>query len=1154
MKFVADLHVHSHFSRATSKNLTLENLAKWAQLKGIAVVGTGDFVHPGWMAELKQKLLPAEEGLFKLKSDFLHRTQHQLPAASNADVRFMPTVEISNIYKRHDKVRKVHNLIFAPHFEAAEKIQARLEQIGNIHADGRPILGLDSHDLLEIALECDPDIIFIPAHIWTPWFSALGSKGGFDSMHDYLGDLLPHVFAVETGLSSDPPMNWRLSQLDPYVLVSNSDAHSPAKLGREATIFDTELSYGAIYNALAKPQNGGVAGTIEFFPQEGKYHYDGHRACKMRLHPNQTSAHDGLCPACKKPVTVGVLSRVEALADRPENSSHKPPHRRPFFSLIPLPEIIADAKKIGAGSKTVQRVYRHLLAKVGNELFILQEAPLEDIEHNADPLIAEGIRRVRNGEVKIDSGYDGEFGRICIFSSTERQHFARQASFFPENPAASPAKTAAPNHPENGGTKTSMQGSTAPPTQTKNAPARTPANRVADVQYVYKAAPAAAAPELLGNHLPENLNAAQWRAVTYAGGHLLIVAGPGTGKTHTLTERIAHIVQCFDPGGDILAITFTNKAAEEMQQRLQPRLKNENIVVTATTFHSFCLHFLRMHSQAGALPENFHIAGVQDIEAALKTCWPDKNASARKQFKEQIATCKAQADFENEPPEVRRFNKHLRAQNLLDFDDLIIETLRMLQNNPAIKNAVRETYPYIFVDEYQYINHAQHALLLALTGEKTTLTAIGDPNQAIYGFRGADPGYFDRFADDFPGAKTMQLADNYRSAQNILSASGQVIAKSAAPDLPALTAKIAATGQLTIHETPTEAAEAEYIVHRIEKLVGGTSLFSQDSGRVRSEKESEVSFGDIAVLYRLNSQRRTLEQAFRRSGIPYQVSGDTPLVAQPGVAQILTALQLAGGMPVAAAQVAALLQFVVEGIGAQTAAALLGDFHNSQNALTFHDLQKLAQKNSTPSKSKAASVQSFLGDIADLRERLEKAGVAATLQHLFVMPGWQTRLAHDERFAGAWQRLTRLALLCSGLREFIDQLHLQRPGDALDARAERVSLMTLHASKGLEFPVVFISGCERDLMPLQIEGYRATESEERRLFYVGMTRAKEQLFLLRAKKRTLFGKTRETAPSPFLHDIAEALKVYDRSRQHRRRPQKIAADQMDLFAMSKLET
>lgn len=428
MKFHADVHLHSHYSRATSKDLDLEHLYLWAQLKGIQVVGTADFVHPSWMKELKEKLEPAEEGLLKLKPAYTKKIEKEIPEACKGEVRFLLSVEISNIYKRLDKVRKVHNLIFAPDFNAAEKIQSKLDAIGNIRSDGRPILGLDSRDLLAIVLDSDPMSYLIPAHIWTPWFSAMGSKSGFDRMEDCFGDLTKHIFAVETGLSSDPLMNWRLSQLDPYVLVSNSDAHSPQKLAREATIYDTDLSYKGIYKALSDPKDKGLVGTIEFFPEEGKYHYDGHRDCKLRWHPEETKKNNGLCSVCGRQITVGVMARVEELADRKEGEKSK--RHRPFWNLIPLIEIIAESKGMGVGSMAVEKIYFELLNNLGNELYILQEASYRDIEGVAGPMIAEGIQSMREGRVEIAAGYDGEYGKIHIFSEEERKVKEGQLTLF----------------------------------------------------------------------------------------------------------------------------------------------------------------------------------------------------------------------------------------------------------------------------------------------------------------------------------------------------------------------------------------------------------------------------------------------------------------------------------------------------------------------------------------------------------------------------------------------------------------------------------------------------------------------------------------------------------------------------------------------------
>jgi len=421
MKFYADLHIHSPNSRATSSQLSLEYLHAFGQIKGIQVIGTGDCLHPARLAECREKLKDEQNGLFSLKKKFAAETGDLVPESRSGDVQFMLTVEISGIYKKTGRVRKVHNVICFPSFDAVEKARTRLEKIGNLNADGRPILGLDSRDLLEIALEADPEIILIPAHIWTPWFSVLGSKSGFDSIGECFGDLTKNIYAVETGLSSDPAMNRRLSSLDPFALVSFSDAHSPSKLGRECTAFDTELSYGAIYKSLADGKNPGLAGTIEFFPEEGKYHVDGHRKCGVRFTPRETIRVKGLCPVCGRSLTVGVLSRVEKLADREETAARR--RVKPYTSLIPLREVIADALDCGPETQSVTKVYEQLIAEVGNEFSILLDAPIMDIARVGGDLAAEGIRRMRKGEVQINPGFDGAFGTIELFTETERKTF-----------------------------------------------------------------------------------------------------------------------------------------------------------------------------------------------------------------------------------------------------------------------------------------------------------------------------------------------------------------------------------------------------------------------------------------------------------------------------------------------------------------------------------------------------------------------------------------------------------------------------------------------------------------------------------------------------------------------------------------------------------
>lgn len=407
MKAIADLHIHSRYSMATSKDGTPENLDLWARKKGISILGTGDFTHKKWREELKESLVSTGDGFYKLKEE---RIAPEAFHMGESTVRFVVSGEISCIYKKNGKTRKAHHVIILPGFEAAERLASELEKIGNIHSDGRPILGLDSRDLLEMMLDIAPEGIFIPAHIWTPHFSVLGAKSGFDSIEECFGDLTPYIHALETGLSSDPPMNWRVSALDRYQLVSNSDAHSPSKLGREANLLDTDLSYAGLYNAIQKGE--GLLGTVEFFPEEGKYHYDGHRKCGVCLSPEETEACDGICPVCGKKLTMGVGHRIEQLADR--KAGYVKEKAKRFESLVPLPEVISSCMGYGTASKKVQSCYEEMLKKLGTEFEILRQVPMEDIAVSFGEDIAGAIGKIRAGEVKKTAGYDGEYGKITF--------------------------------------------------------------------------------------------------------------------------------------------------------------------------------------------------------------------------------------------------------------------------------------------------------------------------------------------------------------------------------------------------------------------------------------------------------------------------------------------------------------------------------------------------------------------------------------------------------------------------------------------------------------------------------------------------------------------------------------------------------------------
>jgi DNA helicase II / ATP-dependent DNA helicase PcrA len=1020
MRFHADLHVHSKYSRATSRDLDLEHLAAWAARKGIGVVATGDFTHPAWRAELKDKLVPAEPGLFRLRPEIERAVAQGLPAACQTAVRFMLEVEISTIYKKGEKTRKVHHLIYAPDLATVDRISERLARVGNVASDGRPILGLDSRDLLEITLTSSPDAYLVPAHIWTPWFAALGSQSGFDSIAECYGDLSGQIFAVETGLSSDPPMNWRLSMLDRYRLVSNSDAHSPAKLGREATTFDCAMDYFAIRKALETGQ--GFVGTVEFFPEEGKYHLDGHRKCAVKLSPRETLAQGGYCPVCGSALTIGVLHRVAALADRGEGEA------------VPLPEVLGEIAASGPASKTVERGYGRLLSSLGSELSILQSAPLEDIARAGSSLLAEGIARLRAGKVICDAGYDGEYGVIRLFADDElRQQKLGGMLFAGDAPVALGLRgRLTPKVPGNG---------LSPPAVPAD-PQLTAARSVAPATVQAKDDPGALA----------SLDDDQRAAASIVHGPLLIVAGPGSGKTRTLVHRIVHLINdCGVAGETCLAITFTRRAAAEMKERLRRSLGADASRIPVHTFHSLGLALLREHANAAGLERAFRVAGEAERAAALAAKLGLPVPRAENLIRAISKAERAERALSGEVAEARTAYRQLLAvNNWIDFDDLVGLPVRLLADNPDVAARYRDRFRFVSVDEFQDVDARQYRLATLLAPPPAgNLCVIGDPDQAIYGFRGADAACFERFRGDYLDAAVVTLKRNYRSSGTIVAASSQVVAAQSRETAAEIVRE--RHERITIHTAPSERAEAEFVVATIEQAIGGHNFFSLDSGRADGREAARLSFADFAVLYRTEAQAAALVEALARSGIPFRRHSHAPLTQEPTVRALIDELAAVD----------------------------------------------------TPA--------------ADLAARL---GAAAER-----VAAGQGEPAAIER---ALRRLLRLAQGCDGDQaRFLDAVALASDADFWDERADAVALLTLHAAKGLEFACVFITGLEDGVLPLhwgKLEDIAAEDlAEERRLFYVGMTRAKDRLVLTRALKRPWRGRVREQAPSRFLADIESEL-------------------------------
>ncbi len=1072
MRLIADFHVHSHYSVATSRELTPENLELWARRKGIHIIGTGDVFHPGWCEDLREKLVHTEDGLFALKEEY--RIKDELfPSSALQPVRFILSGEISSIYKERGRVRKVHNLILCSSFETVKRIQTTLEAAGNIRSDGRPILGIASRDLLEIALEAGSDTAFIPAHIWTPWFSVLGERSGYDTIAECFGDLSGEIFAVETGLSSDPPMNWLCSFLDGYTLVSNSDAHSPEKLGREANLFDAALSYSSIISAMRGEGDQRFLGTIEFFPQEGKYHLDGHRKCGICWTPRETAEHGGICPVCGKKVTVGVLNRVMQLADRRDPEER--PARHSYFCLTPLKNLLAEIKGINPGSKGVHLEYEHLLKRGGAELSLLLDLPYERIMEIADEIMVEGIRRLRSGEVYIEEGYDGKFGQIRAFKRGEIRSLSSQISFF-ERSFKAPERVAG-----------AVEGLEIQGLQQERSPLKGSGEEGVDASGVF------------------TVNPAQQQAVDHYTGPCLILAGPGTGKTFTLSMRIIRLIEQrgVDPAF-ILAITFTNKAAEEMRKRVTRAMKTDIMAqgITIATFHSFGMALLREYAHLFGRSSGFALFGDEEKAYILSSCLGARQRDLRS-LSEMISLAKSRMRIPrglggDELEDLySAYEETLKSEDAFDIDDLIVYPVRLLRDYRGIGQIVRARYPWICIDEYQDINCAQYNLIRLLAPERdSNLFAIGDPDQAIYGFRGADNAFIGRFKEDYPTAAIRDLKTSYRCSQTILDASAHVMgARRKGGLLEGLEQGLA----VQIQGCATAKSEAEFVARTIERLMGGVRFFSLDSQITDGSDEGEErSFSDFGVLFRVSKMAPFIIKALDDHSIPYQLVGEEPFYRQEPICTIVDVLRLITTGPV--------------------------------NKVLLQRLQGRHIRGLSESAISEIRDNTAVSTAEDSIVEITKAFFPRTLEE------------HRDPI----ERLLFLAReYGSEVSSFLSFLQLGSPADTYLRAAERVALMTIHAAKGLEFSYVFIIGCEDGLLPYTLFTPRASDiEEERRLLYVGMTRAKSALFLSHAKRRNLFGSNLSLPISPFLLDIKDELVKRGEAEKGRKKPRD---SQLSLF-------
>jgi len=1136
MEFIADLHIHSRFSRATAKNLDFENLYVAAQQKGITVLGTGDFTHPGWFSEINEKLVPAEAGLFKLREEIARQCDKNIPPTCRGPVRFMLVSEISNIYKKNDRTRKNHNLVFMPDLDTAARFNSSLDKIGNIKSDGRPILGLDARHLLDIVLDTSSLAFLIPAHIWTPWFSLLGSKSGFDTIEECFEDLTPHIFAVETGLSSDPAMNWRVSMLDGLTLVSNSDAHSPSKLGREANIFDTELDYTAIKLAMETGDPLRFKGTYEFYPEEGKYHLDGHRKCGVRLTPVESIKNSGKCPVCGKGLTLGVLYRVEELADRPHNET--PDNHHPYETLIPLKEVLSELLKVGPNSKKVQHHYTTALETLGPEIDILQRRSLEELDRAGIPLLGAAINKIRQNKINLFPGFDGEFGKIQIFSDQERQALEGQRSLF-LSPDKGP-QVFDKNIWARGGTQNF----------------RPPENRSTPEQP-------------MDEKKVVHLNRWQEKAVQHEGAPLLIVAGPGTGKTLTLTHKIAHLIKerDVDPGR-ILAVTFTNKAAQEMKERLERLLGPGNHMPYAATFHALCfrlLHALGTHTGGTIVVDEVEQAAIIEAIAGQVKKKTGAAIPAKKNLINAIVLAKQQILTPSDNLETvaaqsgceaallrqvyQAYQNQLSLQNACDFEDLIFKVAKLFESDEKFLLTHQERFKYIFVDEYQDLNLGQYRIVKALAPADKEICVIGDPDQSIYGFRGSDVRYFNQFIDDYPEAEVINLTRNYRSTETILEASHQVISdQHITVSGSRVYSGIDGKKTITVLEQVSDKAEAVAVGKIIESMIGGVGLHSIDFDKVDDQDaEEDRGFSDFAVLYRTGAQATVFKEVFEKAGIPCQVVSRENHYSKKGIQELLSFLKIVCRQGTYT-DLERVIKIWKKGVGKKTFGVLKEwCFENkiSLNEIVFNTEEQAVKG---LSQAQLQNLKGVFGDLSALEKEMKLMPFDQMLMFLkdkvrelnsAIKSGSKT----EEIFSG-------LLRMSSDYKEnpagFFEKIFLQEETDAYEFKDEKVALMTMHAAKGLEFPIVFIVGCENGFIPhSRSSAGMADIDEENRLFYVAMTRAREHLYLTYAKKRIIYGKSEEREISPFVRNIEEGLRSHEVSRARSKKKEKHV--QLDLF-------
>ena len=1171
-QYRADLHVHSRYSRATSKGLTVKHLAAWARVKGLDVLATGDFTHPKWLEELETGLLPDGQGLFFPKDS--SGLEAEIPWLDGQPLpgrcKFILSAEISSIYKRGGKVRKVHNLVYVPSFEAARKLNAKLERVGNLASDGRPILGLDSRHLVEMVLETDPLAYVVPAHIWTPWFSLLGSKSGFDSVEECFGGYAKHIFALETGLSSDPEMNWLISSLDRYRLISNSDAHSGEKLGREANLFSGPVSYEGIYRALRGEGVGhDFLGTVEFFPEEGKYHLDGHLSCGVVMDPHETKAKRGICPVCGKPLTVGVLHRVMDLSDREQ--PQRPQGQPGFVSLIPLGEVLSEIHGSGQTSRKVREHLAKLFSRIGPELTILADAPLDELAKDS-AVLAEAVGRMRRGEVFRQPGFDGQYGRIRVFSPDELSRMVRGAGLVnvPEQVRGAdvPGPGVLPGMDEALSRVPAARGRQPGKKARRAAPAGQAATQAEDAPAGRDTAGAMpgleppAAPPAPG----AALNKRQQAAAASKDLRVLVLAGPGTGKTHTLMARIQHLALSGADPASLLVVTFTRRAAQELKERLG------DMPVRADTLHSLAYGYwteaygekpvLLSEDAARRLfaevnpeltgpklkqtwqqltidrermrrrplpvwPKSAGPGGVEDVSSRADAAQGDlvqpgdgRALAAREEdvsSPDGVTAPFVPFGLEPGPAQTSGRARAVLSRRSRGTPEGVFEALQRESAQPAGPGApqhqgqsglappaspepasaagadgaaeaaaryARQKASWNLVDYTDLLEFwlekietgiYQSAFRHILVDEVQDLSPL--QLAIIRGLAGGAPRTFFGIGDPnqsiygFRGAVSDVARELSQFWPDLALVSLDENYRSTQTLLDLAHGVFPDSQKLSARSGRTAGEVMEFTAPQGLREVSWIAekirqLLGPTSLTLTTGQGQSLSPGDIAVLVRFKGLMDPIQKALTRFGVPCCVPEAEAFWAEPRVRAILNAAGRFLGMA------------------------------GMEGALTLACPDRVLAKG-------PKEIAFYLRDVPPF-------------DHLF----WQSpefgELVDGYSRHGGW----------AGLLSYVNA---QSELELVGRRAEKVRIMSLHASKGLEFEVVFLPSLEDGILPFAGMGMLTgklspaetppDEAEEERLFYVGLTRAKSGIYLSHAEKRELYGRLLMLKPSRLLKKL-----------------------------------